>query len=244
MGDRVINPPFPPAVVLAGGLGTRLRPVVGDLPKSMAPVNGRPFLEKIVSLLSRNGMRDFVFCVGYLKEAIVGHFGDGSSWDVRIRYAAEDEPLGTGGALRNALPLLSGGFLLLNGDTWLDIDYREFLEFHRLKAKEEGSAGSVALVSTADRGAFGSVVMGADGRLLSFSEKSQAAGPGWINSGAIFLEPSIFRYIPLSGPSSLERDVIPAALSAGAGFFGFPASGVFVDIGTPEGYRKILETVA
>ncbi|MBF8258557.1 MAG: Nucleotidyl transferase [Actinobacteria bacterium] len=237
-----MDPPFPPAVILAGGLGTRLRPVVEDLPKSMAPVNGKPFLERIVSLLSGKGIREFVFCVGYRREAILGYFGDGSGWNVRIRYATEEEPLGTGGAVRNALPLLDGTFLLLNGDTYLDVDYSEFLEYHRQKVRKERCVGSVALVSTQERQFFGSVTAGKDWRIASFSEKSpDAVGRGWINGGVMCLEPMVLRFIPPDVPSSLERDVIPAAISAGGGFFGFPVQGDFVDIGTPEGYRKIQE---
>jgi len=237
-----MDPPFPPAVILAGGLGTRLRPVIGELPKAMAPVNGRPFLERIVAELSGKGIRDLVFCVGYRRESIRGHFGDGSRWNVRIRYAVEENLLGTGGAVRNALPYLSGTFLLLNGDTYLDIDYREFLGYHLLKVRKEGCIGSVALVPAKERAAYGSVTTGPDGKISSFSEKSSdAAGPGWINGGVLILEPGIFRFIPAERPSSLECDIIPAAISTGAGFFGFPARGTFVDIGTPEGFRKIQE---
>jgi NDP-sugar pyrophosphorylase family protein len=206
----------------------------------MAPVNGKPFLERLVTKLSGQGITDFVFCVGYRKELIMGHFGDGSNLNVRIRYATEEEPLGTGGAVLNARPFLDGTFLLLNGDTYLDLDYPAFLEFHSNHVSMRNCVGSIALVQSPSGEAYGSVTLDFNQRVLSFSEKtSESLEPGWINGGVYLFEPGIDRFLSVAGPSSLERDVIPAVLSSDSALYGFPSEGAFVDIGTREGYRKI-----
>ncbi len=237
--------PAPAAAILAGGLGTRLRAVVSDLPKCMAPVNGKPFLERLVREVAGHGITDFVLCVGYLRETIQAHFGDGSALGLNVRYAVEEHLLGTGGAVANARPLLQGDFLLLNGDTYLELDYGALWRFHRSHAGEDRYAGAIAVVGAPDRAAYGSIATNAEGRILAFSEKTaEKGGAGWINGGIYCLGPAIFRFIPPARPSSLEREAIPAAIAAGFSFFAYPAGGAFVDIGTPAGYDRIRGLLA
>jgi len=218
-----------------------LREKVPDLPKSMAPVVGKPFLEHQLGLLSRQGIRDFILCTGYKHEAIRGYFQEGSRWGWNIRYSVEDSPLGTGGALGRARHLVSGTFLLLNGDTYLDIDFGAFAESHRARASESNASGSIAVWEVADAAASGSVVLDPGGRILSFREKvPDACGRVLVNAGGYIFEESFFQYVPGSGTSSLECDVIPRALGKGAVLYGYPIGGAFFDIGTREGYERFL----
>lgn len=241
----IIPSPAPTAVILAGGLGTRLRTVVSDRPKCMAPVNGKPFLERLVRKVAGHGVTDFVLCVGYLREAIQAHFGDGSGVGLTIRYAVEEDLLGTGGAVGNARPFVPGEFLLLNGDTYLDLDYGALWRFHRSHAGDGRYVGSIASVGAPGRAAYGSIATDPEGRVVAFAEKAgDKSGAGWINGGVYCLRPGIFRFIPPGRPSSLEGEVIPSAIAGGFVFFAYPAEGAFVDIGTPAGYDRVRELLA
>jgi len=230
---------LPPAAILAGGLGTRLEAILPGIPKCMAPVGGRPFLERLLERLAGQGVREVVLCVGHLREPILAHFGTGARLGVTIRYAVEEKLRGTGGALANARPFLAGDFFLLNGDTYAAVDYARLYAFHRDRAAAGPSAGTIVTARVPDQGPYGSVGVGDDGRVAAFLEKVPGrTGTGWINAGVYVLAPSIFRFIPRGRPSSLEREVIPAAMAEGLAFYAFPCEGIFVDIGTPEGYRR------
>jgi len=233
------------ALILAGGLGTRLRSVVADRPKPMAAVGDVPFLAHQIAFLRHFGVRRVVLCVGYLHEHIRAYFGEGSAWGVRIDYSVEDEPLGTGGALKLAEPWVDGPFLLLNGDTYFDIDLGGLVERHTLNVLGDPQCmGTLALAEVADARAFGSVVLGTGGRVEAFVEKSvQPILGNFINAGIYALHPSVNECIPAATRVSLEHDVFPT-LIAGRRLFGCPAPGFFVDIGTPAGYaalRRYLE---
>lgn len=225
------------AVILAGGAGSRLRSVVSDRPKAMAAFGNRPFLEYQVESLRRAGITDFVLCVGYLHEHIEAHFGDGRRWGVRVRYAVDNEPLGTGGALRLAATLLASTFLLINGDSYLELQVDAFLRFHsRRRAADPRCVGTVALTRVADVAAYGAVSLDADQRLVEFGEKSRH-GAGWVNAGVYVLERSCIAALPARIPLSLEREGLPAVLAAGLHVYGYTAAGFFVDIGTPAGHH-------
>lgn len=204
----------------------------------MAPVNGRPFLEHLILGLARQGIVEIVLCVGHLGERISAHFGDGAGFGVTIRYAVEEELLGTGGAVGNARPHLDGDFLLLNGDTFLGLDVGRLVEAHRGRSRDPLYCGTLAVVSSPDRARYGSVSADASGRIAGFREKSRDGGEGWINAGVAAFAPEIFRFIPPGRPSSLESEVIPQAIAAGRTFYAFPVKGPFVDIGTPEGHAR------
>jgi NDP-sugar pyrophosphorylase family protein len=219
------------AAVLAGGLGTRLRPVVADRPKVLAPVAGRPFLAHLLYQLRRAGVREAVLLVGYGAEQVRDEFGD-SHGGMRLAYSAEPEPLGTGGAVRLALPLLrSETVLLLNGDSYCDLDLAAFLRFHR----ERRAGASLALTHVQNASRFGRVVTGSGDRVERFEEKDPTPAPGWINAGVYLLARSLIESIPSGRAVSLEREALPGWVAAG-GAFGFPGGGRFIDIGVPESF--------
>jgi len=234
------------AVILAGGLGTRLRDHFPGIPKAMAPILGHPFLEYLLRDLSAAGIRTAILCVGYLKEQIRAYFGDGSAMGLAVRYAEEDAPLGTAGALGNARGMIGDApFLLMNGDTYISVDYKRLGAYHHEKVVSADAIGTIVVARVSDGSASGRIHLQGDGRVRSFREKGpRGASPCLANAGVYFFEPDIFRFIPDTYPASLEHDSIPAALDAGRALYGFPAKGEFIDIGTPEGYQKMSDLLA
>jgi mannose-1-phosphate guanylyltransferase len=225
-------------LILAGGLGTRLQAIVADRPKPMAEVKGKPFLEYQIAALRAQGFAEIVLCVGYRAEQIQEYFGDGRRWDVHIEYAVEKELLGTAGAIRNAAPLITGTFLVWNGDSYLELDLAALVHFHRQRRSSDSrTLGSIATVRVEDATAYGTLELDKEGRILAFREKSHA-GAGYINGGVYVLEPDILAFIPAGRPVSLERETFPLALASGWHLYGYPVQGFFVDIGTPEGYER------
>jgi len=237
---------LPVAVILAGGLGTRLRPILSGTPKAMAPILGHPFLEHLLRDLSAAGIRTAILCVGYLKEQIRAYFGDGLSAGLAVLYAEERAPLGTAGALGNARGLIGNkSFLLLNGDTYVPIDYGRFAAYHRGKVISADAIGTIVVARVSAGSDSGLIRLEEDGKVRSFREKEpQDGSPCLANAGVYLFEPDIFRFIPETVPASLEHDSIPAALDAGRALYGFPAEGDFIDIGTPEGYQKMSDLLA
>jgi D-glycero-alpha-D-manno-heptose 1-phosphate guanylyltransferase len=230
------------AVILAGGAGSRLRPVLCDRPKPMAEFGAKPFLEHQIEFLREHRVSDVVLCVGYRHEQIESWFADGGRWNLRIRYSVESAPLGTGGALRLARPLLQETFLLLNGDSFLQTNLTDFLEFHRRKVRTDGSClGTLALVGVPDASAYGAVEIDAGQRIVAYAEKTRSASP-WINAGVYALQAALLDGVPAGRALSLERDVLPAALHRGH-LYGAPVDGFFVDIGTPHGYHVFKQHI-
>jgi NDP-sugar pyrophosphorylase family protein len=229
------------ALILAGGLGTRLRTIAQDVPKPMVPVHGKPFLEHQLEQLKAQGFEDLVFCVSYLAEHIREHFGNGDRWGVQIAYATENQLLGTAGAIKNAHRYIEDAFLVLNGDSFLEIDFLTMVRSHRCRQQADSRViGTVAVVATEDATSYGALELAADGRILAFREK-QVDGPGWINSGAYVLEPTVLATIPTGRATSIERDIFPTIVELGYHLFSHPLQGFFVDIGTPEGYRRFCQ---
>jgi NDP-sugar pyrophosphorylase family protein len=217
--------------ILAGGLGTRIRSLYPDLPKPLIPIQGKPFLEHQLEQLRTQGFHDFVLCVSYRAEQIVDHFQDGAAWGVRIHYSYEREPLGTAGALRYSAPYWKGTCLVLNGDTFINADFRALITAHRARPDARGSLGLVALPDTSR---YGQVLIDSLQHVMAFREKDQLASAGWINAGVYVLEPTVLDLIPSGRAVSIEREVFPA-LAASQQLYGFPLDGAFVDMGTPEG---------
>jgi len=231
------------AVILAGGAGTRLRSIVSDRPKSMACFADRPFLDYQIETLRQHGVSEVILCVGYLHEHVERHFGDGSSRGLRIVYSRERQPLGTGGALRNARTLLRGSFLLLNGDSYLELDVRAFADTHVARRRLDRSVvGTLALTRVDDARAYGGVDMDDDRRIVGYREKSAAAAP-WISAGVYALEPGILDTWPAESVLSLEKELLPDVMQRGGSLIGHPVNGFFVDIGTPEGYARFREYI-
>ncbi|MFM9025704.1 MAG: nucleotidyltransferase family protein [Planctomycetaceae bacterium] len=226
------------AVVLAGGLGTRLRPVVGDRPKPVADVGGRPFLERIVDQLEAVGIRRIVLCTGHGAEQVEAALA-GRSGPAEILCSREDRPLGTGGALRLALPVAGRGTLLvLNGDSFTDADLDGFLADYR----HGGRMPTLLLVEVADARRYGRVECGPEGKVRAFVEKGAGCGAGWINAGLYLVESERLAAIPTGRPVSLEREVFPTWVATG--LRGHRSAGRFIDIGTPESYAAATDFFA
>src|SRR3989344_8874586 len=191
------------ALILVGGLGTRLQPVVSDVPKPMADVNGRPFLEYVINHLKKFGITNIVLATGYMHEKIESYFGNGSKFGVKITYSREPEPLGTGGAIKLANKLLSGRFLLVNGDTWFDCALNKLEEEH----EKNKIIGTLALAELKDTARYGLVITNAENKIEKFVEKGNAIqSENKINAGFYILEPEIFQHIP-EGKVSIESGV-------------------------------------
>lgn len=229
------------AVVLAGGLGTRLRPVLGDVPKPMAPLSGRPFLEYQLLYLKHAGITEVVLCVGYRAEVIEEYFGDGTRYGLKIVYSTEAAPLGTGGAIKLAAPLLRDSFFVLNGDSYAELDYRELERFQR----EHHALATLGLTRSDDARAYGSVVATQDGRVTAFREKAEQGGgaAAYISAGVYRFERAVLDFIPAKKAVSLETQTFPTMLTQGARLFGMAFEGYFIDIGTPAMYAQFEQDV-
>lgn len=214
------------AVILAGGLGTRLQPLTQVIPKPMAPVNGRPFLEYQLELLKKHGIVDIVLCTGYLGEKIEEHFGDGAALGMRIRYSKETIPLGTGGAIKNAKNFLAPEFLVLNGDTFLDIDYQKFIEEFR-------SANTLAAGVVFDNsGAGAQNNMSTNGGKITYYQKKESLHISGIDAGVQAFKKEVLDLMP-SGAFGLEPTIFPKLIEQGQ-FAAFVTDKKFYDIGTFE----------
>jgi D-glycero-alpha-D-manno-heptose 1-phosphate guanylyltransferase len=216
--------------ILAGGLGSRLRPAVAACPKALAEVGNRPFLAYLFDQLIAAGARDVVLCTGYLGDSIRTRFRD-SYGRLRLSYSQEPKPLGTAGALRLALPLFkSNPVLVMNGDSYCAANLREFWLWH---ATQDADA-TLLLTKIFDAERFGQVQVGPDGKVTAFKEKGSGPSPGWINAGIYAINRDWLEEIPGNRAVSLEQDVFPAWI--GRSLYGFQSGAAFVDIGTPESY--------
>jgi NDP-sugar pyrophosphorylase family protein len=225
------------AVILAGGEGTRLRPLTLSLPKPVVPVVDRPFLRHQLDLLATVGVREIVFCVAYRPERIQAVFGDGSAFGVKIHYAIEETPLGTGGAVRNALPFLDQRTLVLNGDVLTGVDLPALVAHHE---RTQASA-TLYLTPVANPSAYGLVETDADARVLRFVEKPDPdqITTDTINAGIYVLETRVLDLIPPGVKHSIERAFYPALLARGDRVTGHVHRGYWIDIGTPEKYLQV-----
>jgi D-glycero-alpha-D-manno-heptose 1-phosphate guanylyltransferase len=221
------------AVVLAGGLGTRLRTVLPSTPKALAPVGNLSFLELLTRQLRHQGIRRIVMCTGYLGDQIEDQFGDGHCLDVAITYSRELEPMGTAGAVKLARRHLEGEseFIVLNGDSFIDIDFHQLIRFHC----RHGGLMTIAARRVEDTHRYGTIEVSGDDRVVSFMEKTGRHAPGLVNVGVYVFNAAVLEHI-CEGPASLERDVFPQLLDCGA--FAFQQDGIFIDIGTPQDYAR------
>jgi len=218
-------------IILAGGLGTRLRSVVADLPKAMAPVAGRPFLEHLLDLLVDAGFESAILAVGYRSEAIREHFGERYR-GLPLTYSVENHPLGTGGAMRLALrSAMAGDVFVVNGDTLADVDFHSMLEAHRRTA----APITVAVHEVPDTARYGALILNRD-RVYGFREKGRH-GPGWINAGIYLVSRSLFDRASLPDAFSFESDFLVPGVKL-LKPLAFPTRGLFIDIGVPEDYAR------
>jgi mannose-1-phosphate guanylyltransferase/phosphomannomutase len=224
------------AVIMAGGEGTRLRPLTSNQPKPMLPVANKPMMEHIVRLLRRHQITDVVVTVAYLASVIRKYFGDGSDMGVQLFYAMEETPLGTAGSVKNAADELDEPFLVISGDALTDIDLDAVRAFHQ----DKGSMATVVLKRTENPLDFGIVIVEEDGKIARFLEK-----PGWgqvfsdtINTGIYIFEPEILDFIP-DGPADFSEDVFPRLVEKGAPLYGYVTEGYWCDVGNIDTYRQV-----
>ncbi|HEY7281203.1 MAG TPA: sugar phosphate nucleotidyltransferase [Actinomycetota bacterium] len=229
------------AVVMAGGQGTRLRPLTSNQPKPMLPIVGEPMMQHILRLLRRHGFTDVVVTVQFLASVVRNFFGDGSDLDLNLTYATEEQPLGTAGSVKNAESELDETFLVISGDAVTDFDLTEALRFHR----EKQAAVTVLLKRVADPLEFGIVITGEDGRIERFLEK-----PGWgevfsdqINTGIYVIEPDVLSFIPAGEEFDFAHDLFPLLLDKGMPMYGYTPEGEWTDVGTLEAYLEVHRDV-
>jgi len=198
----------------------------------MAEIDGRPFLEYLLEQVRRGGFREAVLCVGYRQDAIREYFRGGEGHQIRLVYSAESQPMGTGGALKLAEPLLTGDrWLVMNGDSYLDVPLETLVREH----DASDASATLAVARVTDTSRFGTVELSTHGAVTAFNEKGGSSGPGLINAGIYVIEREALAAIPAGREVSLERELFPAWV--GHGLYGFEFDGEFVDIGTPEDYR-------
>lgn len=227
------------AVILAGGLGTRLRSAVPDLPKPMADVRGKPFLEHLMSYWIGQGVTRFVISVGYKRESIISYFGQQYK-RVPVEYVEEETPLGTGGGLLLAARRLNEPFLLLNGDTYFEIKLDALVNFHRSK----GSKWSFTLFRANEAKRYGGVKLDSNDRIKALDSAKGNVGE-LANGGVYLLEPHVLKSgkFSIGQKYSLEDEVIPMLLESGVPFYGFESRGQFLDIGVPTDYFLAADTL-
>ena len=223
------------AVVMAGGFGTRLRPLTAHLPKPLVPVGNVPIMEHIVRLLKRHGFTDLAVLLYFLPDTITGHFGDGSAWGMNMTYVTPTADLGTAGAVKFALEESDESVLVVSADVLTDFDLAEAVAFHRSKDAE----ATMVLTRVEQPLAYGIVITDEEGRVLRFLEK-----PAWgevfsdtINTGIYLLEPSVFRAIPGGRPYDFGKELFPALLASGRSLWGHVAKGYWRDVGDLAEYR-------
>jgi mannose-1-phosphate guanylyltransferase/phosphomannomutase len=224
------------AVVMAGGEGTRLRPLTSNQPKPMVPIVGKPCMEHILELLRSHGLTDVIVTVAFLPQAIRSYFGDGETLGLEIEYSVEESPLGTAGSVRLASGKLDDTFLVISGDALCDFDLSRLVEVHR----EKGGAVTIGLKSVENPLEFGIVVTDDDGRVERFLEK-----PSWgqvfsdtINTGIYVVEPEVLRHVPEDRPYDFSKELFPLLLEMGRPLYGHVCEGYWQDIGNLDQYRQ------
>lgn len=222
------------AIVLCGGAGLRLRTANPNVPKSMSTIGGRPFLEILLKQLRRYGFERVILAVGYRKEAIRSHFGT-RAFDLSLEYSEEDSPLGTAGALRRAADLVESDLsLVMNGDSYVDVDLEGFVKNHQ----ETNAEASLVVVPKDQRADCGFVSVGEHGQVVEFKEKQFSPGRSYLNGGMYLISRILIFEIPPSTKISLEEEMFPKWIKSGKRVRAFPTSGMCVDIGTPDRYLQ------
>lgn len=224
------------ALILAGGKGTRLRPLTIHTPKPVVPIVNKPFLNYQIDLLKRAGVKDITLSLSYQPGKIEEIFADGQDYGVRIHYAVEASPLGTGGAYKNAEKYLTETAIVFNGDVLTDMDLAKIVAHHKARK----AAATVVLVPVENVSAYGVVETDSEGRVQRFVEKPK---PGethsnTINAGCYILEPHILNYVPASEPYSFEYQIFPSILKAGEPFYSYVWNDYWLDIGKPQSYLQ------
>ncbi len=234
-------------ILLVGGFGTRLKPLTSESPKPMLPVAGLPVTEHQLLAAKRAGIHTLVLATSYLSEVFTPYFGDGSKWGMKILYAVEKEPLGTGGAIRNAAQLLDleslgdEPIVIFNGDVLSRHSIADQITYHQSKSAD----ATLHLIEVEDARAFGCVPTDDDGRVTAFLEKMENPVTNSINAGCYVFHPSVLQRIPLGEVVSIERETFPALVASGRPVFGYKEQAYWLDVGTPaalfKGSRDLIE---
>ncbi len=221
------------AIVLAGGLGVRLRPVTYEIPKPMIPVQGKTLTENVFELLKEWGIRDVVLSLSYMSEQIKNYYKDGKKFDLNISYAIENEPMGTAGPLL-LLPKIKETFAVLNGDNLFDLNFKEFQKTH----EKNKAISTIAITKVQDPTQYGTVILKKD-RIEKFMEKTPTPPTDTINSGYYLMEPEVFDYVKGKQKAMFETDVFPKLAEQGK-LFGYLDKGQWFDTGTFERWEKVI----
>ena len=234
-------------ILLVGGFGTRLKPLTSESPKPMLPVAGLPVTEHQILAAQKAGIHTLVLATSYLSEVFTPYFGDGSQWGMKILYAVEKEPLGTGGAIRNAAQLLDlenigdESIVIFNGDVLSRHSIANQISFHQSK----GADATLHLIEVEDARAFGCVPTDEEGRVTAFLEKMDNPVTNSINAGCYVFHPSVLDRIPLGEVVSIERETFPALVESGRPVFGYKEQAYWLDVGTPaalfKGSRDLID---
>ncbi|MCD6351024.1 MAG: NTP transferase domain-containing protein [Armatimonadetes bacterium] len=227
------------AVLLAGGLGTRLRPLTYEIPKVLVPVAGRPFVDWLLDALPRDVFDEVLLLTGYLGEQVEEYCGKGERYDLRINYSREPEPMGTAGALRHAAAALAERFVLINADTYVRLDYADLLAQHSTHVAA-GAIGTMVVGEPYGGGASPNVRLQADGLILAYAKHAEAPGLNGVDAGVIVFERRVLDYVPERRPVGLEEGVFQQ-LSADGLLAGYRAAEPFYDMGTPEGRDALAD---
>lgn len=225
------------AVVLAGGLGTRLYPLTRKTAKCMIPVNGKPLLEHIIQYLTSYGFSEIIVTVGNKRQQIMKHFGNGSKFGVKLHYSVERKALGTAGSLKNAERLITDTALVIQGDTLTNFKLNEIISFHNKK----GALTTMVLTSVKNTKGYGIAVIDKNKRITKFEEKPARSFSNLVNSGIYVLERTVLDHIPTNRKFDFSRDLFPLLLRKKLPLYGIEVSGYWFDIGTPESYRNANE---
>jgi mannose-1-phosphate guanylyltransferase len=230
-------------ILLVGGFGTRLKPLTNESPKPMLPVAGLPVTEHQILAAKRAGIHTLVLATSYLAEVFTPYFGDGSKWGMKIVYAVEKEPLGTGGAIRNAAALVGTDepIVIFNGDVLSRHSIADQLAFHQAKKADV----TLHLIEVEDARAFGCVPTDSDGRVTAFLEKMENPVTRFINAGCYIFSPDVIQEIPAEKVVSVERETFPALIELNRPVFGYQEQAYWLDVGTPaalfQGSRDFVD---
>lgn len=226
-------------ILLVGGMGTRLKPLTNQTPKPMLPVAGMPVTERQLLAAKKAGINTVILATSYLSEVFTPYFGDGSKWGMKLLYAVEREPLGTGGAIRNAASLVDFAdsteeFVIFNGDVLSGHNIAAQLDFHRRNQAD----ATLHLIEVADARAFGCVPTDSNGKVLDFLEKMEHPITNAINAGCYIFNPSVILQIPKDTVVSIERETFPQLVKSGRPVFGYNEQSYWLDVGTPAALFK------
>jgi len=224
------------ALFLAGGMGTRLKPLTDELPKPMVPIMNKPLLERSMENLRKCGINEIVISTGYKPQYIENYFGNGSKFGLKIEYICEESPMGTGGAIKKTGHLYNDTFLVLNADILCNMDFQELVAHHKSKS----AAVTIAVTRVSNPSAYGVIEYNKNDYALSFTEKPKAdeIKSNFINAGVYVFEPEVLREIAEDRPVSVEREIFPALLRSGHKIAVYKGCKYWMDIGTPEKYMQ------